>query len=135
MEQNVYLEKGSTTKKTGCMMTDIINKLTYVMESSISNVTENVMDGRINKISGCIMDGSTNIMNLTLGVSLCFMILNKYLITVLTTLITLAISSSNYAEKNEWNKMYILRNFSIINTQKIAFTLKLCHVVEISIIL
>jgi hypothetical protein len=104
------------------------------MENSISKVIENVMDGRINTISGCIMDGSANIMNLMLGISLCFMILNKYLITVLTTLITLAISSSNYAEINEWNKMYILRNFNILNTQKIAVILKLCHLVEISII-
>jgi hypothetical protein len=73
------------------------------MEGGISKMTEYVMDGRIIKIYGCIMDGSTNIMNLMLGVSLCFVILNKYLIAVLTTLIILAISSSNYAEINVSN--------------------------------
>ena len=91
-----------------------------------------VMDGRINKISGCLMDGSSNIINLILGVSLCFMVLNKYVITVLTTLITLAINSSNYAEINISTKMYILINISFINTQRNSVTFKLYHLVEIS---
>lgn len=71
-----------------------------MMEGNISKMTEYVMDGRINQISGCVMDSNTNIMNLMLGVSLCFMILNKCLITFIITLITLAISLSNNAVIN-----------------------------------
>jgi hypothetical protein len=93
-----------------------------------------VMDGRINKNFGCVMDGSSNIINLILGISLCFTILNKYVITVLTTLITLAINSSKYAEINVSTKMYILRNFSFINTQRNSVTFKLYDLVQISTI-
>lgn len=71
-----------------------------MMEGSVSKMIEYVMDGRINKISGCIMDGSTNVMNLMLGVSLSFMILNKYFVAVLTTLITLAISRDKFIDQN-----------------------------------